>query len=397
MPAVLALPDIGLLLAGLLLAFLAFALWGLRDLLTGAFSHVPVIGGFIGRSLGSLLDSARRDVLSASHSSLSGATRLFRWVSGWMGHVLTGIGHTFTAIATTIDHLVRVQVPHLFDVARHETAVLFDGLRHDAARWVADARHQAAVEFDGLRHDTLAWIDDVRFYVDRQVAASRAYAASLFARAETDVASALADARAFAAAETGALARAVAGDLNALATETGTLFRTAERDAAAGIAAAETAASVALVDAVKGIVTDLDTWGNEAVTRAWPDVQGDLDALGRLLGRDFPDIGKLIPALEGAGAAGLLGALIRSLAGSAVAVRALEDCVIPNCRNLSQLGKDLSELGSAVSAAAMVAWMAYIAADPVAAADETVAVCEPFIGSVFDPLTSLLSAGIEHL
>lgn len=397
MPAVLALPDIGLLLAGLLLSVLAFALFALRDLLTGALSNVPLVGGWMSSSLGGMLDSARNAVVDAAHTSFSGAERLFKWAAGWMGHVLTGIGHTLAEYARTIEHIATVQVPRLFDLARHEAAVLFDRLRHDAARWVAVARHETAVLFDGLRHDTLTWVNDVRLYVDRKAAAVAAEATGLFRTAEADIASARADARAFAIAETSALAAAVAVDLSTLQAQTADLFRTAEHDAAAGIAAAEAAASSALAAGLKVTVTDIDTWGSQALQEAWPDASGDIDALRQVLGDAFPDVSSLLQYLAGAGAAGLLGALIRSLAGTAALTRLASDCIVPNCENLSQLGKDLSELGSAVSAAAILGWLVFIATDPVAAADDTVTVADPFVQAVFGPLTDLLSAGIEHL
>lgn len=364
MPAVLALPDLGLLLAGLLLSVLAFALFGLRDLIVSAFSHVPLVGGWISGTLGGWLGAAARDVVSASRTSLRGADRLFNGIAGWMGHVLTGISHTFDEFAITVVHIAEHQIPRAFDLARHEAAVLFDGLRHDAARWVADARHAAAVEFDGLRHDTLVWVNDVRLYADRKVAALSAtvvtWIAHVYAYTDQQVAAARTDAD----TRVAELAHTVSVDVSGLAARADSLFATAEHDITAGVASAEAAASIALARGLDGLVTDLDTWGKDAYEQSVGGIDDAVRELERAWGETMPWIKDLAGPLAGAGAAGLLGALIRSAAVESLTVNALDRCVFPNCENLSQLGKELADLLGASSTALLIAWLIFAVTDP---------------------------------
>ena len=119
---------------------------------------------------------------------------------------------------------------------------------------------------------------------------------------------------------------------------------------------------------VHGTVTDLDNYADEAIRIAWPDADGDIAALRKVIGSDFPGINDLLGALGGLGTAGLVGLMIRAIAGTATVTELAEQCTIPNCRNLSQLGRDLAELASDASEAALIGWLIFCVTDPVAAA-----------------------------
>jgi len=144
---------------------------------------------------------------------------------------------------------------------------------------------------------------------------------------------------------------------------------TAVENAAFGRAATGEAQAVKYATGlVHGTVTDLDNYADEAIRIAWPDADGDIAALRKVIGSDFPGINDLLGALGGLGTAGLVGLMIRAIAGTATVTELAEQCTIPNCRNLSQLGRDLAELASDASEAALIGWLIFCVTDPVAAA-----------------------------
>lgn len=393
MPAVVALPDIIIGLAGLLLLFLAYSLYVLRDVLVRGFSHIPGAGGWIGSHLAGWLDSAAHAVAHASQDAFDGARQIFMSVETWTVNVLHEITAMADEIGGTMWHIAVVQIPRYARIAAADTerALHIAGHAIDSAYHVvvreidhatAVARHDTAAAFDAARHDIAHWYDTARHQTARDFAVTEHNIARLYDVTRHDIASAYDQ----------ALARAdvLARQSEALSRH---LFRQAEYDARRWVSTAETASTAALDAAIGGLVTDLDSWGREAVDRAWPDAERSLEALRKALGSAWPDLHKILPALGGLGAAGLLGALIRSLAGVNAVTTVMSECVIPNCDNLGQLGKDLSQLASALSAAAMLAWLVFMAADPVAAAGDTVRVASPLADAVFTPLVDLISAG----
>lgn len=371
MPAILALPDIGLMLAGVFLLVLAYALYILRDLIVGAFSHVPVIGGWIGSSLGGLLDDARDAVLSGARSSFGGAETLFKAAAHWATRMFDEVISSAADLAVTVEHIATSQIPRAVDAVRtfiinraesvyhqalrwYHDGLAFTrrqvagvehdltGVRHWAAQTFDDVRHDLAADVGAVRHDLTAGLDAARAFTDQEIqqvtswagreisaaaAAAESFASGLFAAAEQDIGAALRAAEAAAAADATAAAHAAR-------------------------VAVDVAASAGLAIPWSGIITDLDNL-DQTIGQAWRDIRDAVDAIPRAVPADL------------AGVVSALGALAIPM------LRAMDDCVLPQCRDLGGLRSFLSDLLSAASAAAMLAWLVFCVVDPVAAADDT--------------------------
>lgn len=392
MPVVI--PDLGLAVAALFLLLIAGALWVLQGLVRNSFGRLPVVGGWIDRNIDAALNDARNAVLHGAHSAWDGIIRLFDWASSYLYRMWQGTVNTFLAVAGTVANVVDHQLPAL---ARAAAAGIIQAA--DAVRAYADAKVAAAVRFGteeiaDLRGYTDAivtaavqlaarGIADLRRYTDQLVTGAEQLAADELARADTVLRADITAAEQLAAREVAALAAGTQAAVNTLA-----------RDITTSVAAAEAVAAARLAAVRGGIYTDLDTWGDQAVARAWPDAAGDLAALRRAIGGDFPWLNDLLGALGGAGAAGLAGALIRSLAGTHAITRLAEDCIVPNCRNLSGLGGALQQLLALGFDAALVGWVAYAIADPEAAARDTDAVAGPLTQATLGTLVSLLGVKV---
>lgn len=374
MPEVELLPDLGLVAAAGFLLLIAAALWVLQELIRQSFGRIPVIGSWVQSNINDVLNTARLAILALAAESWVAAVNLFHWLQNWLWRMLIGFVLWAFQASQTVAHIATVQIPQLEQ--RVEVVAL---------GWINSAVAAAEQTFNAViatvRADVAA--------ADRAIVTAEntvtAYATSLYDRAVTDIRAAIITAETWAASQVVALdteltaelvnLRAeVAADLATAESLAAGLFRTAEADITREVAGAEALAFAQVQALQRGIYTDLENWGDQALNLAWPDAIPDLQALRDTLGADFPWLNDLIGALLGLGAAGLLGALIRALAGTQAITRLANDCIVPTCRNLSGLGSDLAQLAQAFNAGLIFAWLAEGAVNPSGWAADTAAV-----------------------
>lgn len=390
MPEFELLPDLGLVAAAGFLLLIAAALWVLQELIRQSFGRIPVIGSWIQTNINGVLNDARLAVLAAAVSAWDAAVRLFRWIQNWLWRMLIQSMLFAFQVATTVQHIATVQIPQ--EASRIQSTAL---------AWINSAVATAKLTFDAelviIRGDIAA--------ADRAIttaeATATAYAARLFNEAVAEVRAGIVTAETYAAtkvvqldteltAELSSLRATVAADLATAEQLAAGLFRTAEADLTRELASAEALAFAQVQALQRGIYTDLETWGDQALNLAWPDAIPDLQALRGTLGLDFPWLNDLLGLLAGAGAAGLLGALIRALAGTQAITRLANDCIVPTCRNLSGLGNDLQNLGALFAAGTIFAWLAEGATNPAGWAADTAAVLGPLGNGTITTAKSVL-------
>lgn len=359
-----ALPDLGALAAAALLLLIAAALWVLIRLIDGSLGKAPLIGGWITREIGGWLNDARNAILRAASASWGAAVKLFDWSIALERVVFGSVLRFALEVSFTIDHIVRTWGPRLLHLAigqavhyyRLAEADLRNGeriLRTALDTAIRTAEAIALREYRVVRGYAFELVRGAELEARSLVRAAELTAANALARASTTLHRDIAAAEAAAAAATRAVEVTLSKDVGMLQRETATAVR-----------AAEVLAAVRLAAVRKGIYTDLTTWGDLAVSEVWPEVDGDIQALRRVLGNDFPWLRDLTGALGGLGAAGLLGSLIRSMAGAEAITKLATDCIVPNCRNLSQFGEDLQNLLGIAGDAAMLAWVIFMITDP---------------------------------
>lgn len=279
-----------------------------------------------------------------------------------------------------------------------------------------------------------AIIHKLETYALRLVKAARAYALALYRKAESYAAALVKAARAYAlslyhtaikyAAHLYALARTYAHDLvkietaarvlaiEAARTYAHTLVVAVESDIAltrkaleneikaitsvslpdiehaiaVGVQQAEDYANTAATAAVGVLTTDVTS--TVAVT-----VDGIIDDVGKLagvIGTDLPDIGALVDDIPLALPVTIAGVSALSLTLSRVAIKYMERCGVPNCRNLSKIGRDLQDLFGAIEGAGFLALVSYMVADPNGAAGEAVDVLGGTVNELGDAARHLI-------
>lgn len=136
--------------------------------------------------------------------------------------------------------------------------------------------------------------------------------------------------------------------------------------AAGALSAAEAYATTAAAQAVGVLTTDVDAVLAPAVTG----VIDDVGSLVGTLGTDFPDVQSILRDLDLTKIGSLAGGLLGALTITRALTRLAEDCTVPNCRNLSQYGRDLQALLDLAGGAAFLALLASWIRDPADGARE---------------------------
>lgn len=117
--------------------------------------------------------------------------------------------------------------------------------------------------------------------------------------------------------------------------------------------------------AVVGVLTtDIDT----AVAAVWPDVVAGATAVEGVLGLDLPDILTGLKGIDFTKPLTAAGSAAAALAISVPILKYMEECGIPNCKNLGGFGNDLSALSALVDSTFLISLLAEAATDPAGAA-----------------------------
>jgi hypothetical protein len=387
-----AVPDLAGFAAAALLLVLAVAIGLLASLLANTLGNAPVIGGWVSRDLVGWLTDARNGVLKAADATWHFATGMVNWLTDITTKPLIYLGDFAIRVWNDVQTLKDVTIPDALNSAANYAA---------SARQAAEVYAAAAVS--AVSHDLAADLATAEARAAQLTAGAETYAAGLVSAAERDLSAAIA---AVSHAESAGLSAAelalTAGisstaatayrDLAGLAGSTDADIARLAADITAEGQAVAAGAQAALAAVQGGIYTDLETWGDRAVSQAWPDALQDIQSLRNTLGEDFPWLADLAGALAGAGAAGLLGALIRSIAGTQAIVRLADDCIVPNCRNLSGLGNDLAELAGLAATAAMLAWGVFLVTDPAGWAQDTYDLGGPVVTDITNGAARLFGA-----
>jgi hypothetical protein len=127
---------------------------------------------------------------------------------------------------------------------------------------------------------------------------------------------------------------------------------------------------------------DITQQTTRGIAATWPVLLTELAGATTAAGADLPGLTGLIRAVPTAAPTTLEQAAADPLAITRVLTRAMTDCTIPNCRNLSKYGRDLHGLGDLLSAAGLLAFLAYAVHNPKPAADDTWAVLGPIVDGV---------------
>ncbi|HXG40211.1 MAG TPA: hypothetical protein VNJ28_04640 [Candidatus Limnocylindrales bacterium] len=315
-----ALPELWPAIAVLLVAWASWVL--LTRPLTTLLGSLPVVGGYVARSVS------------------DGISALVRWALSWAATAVRPLVELVAAPVTWLDQTIGWAV----NVAEALEAELGTVARETGARL-------------GSLGSSIASLAASVGSLGSLLSATRSWLASVAGSVATIVSTAIPTAIVSAVAQ----ARTIAAGLDA-ALRTDLLGRIA---AAAGAASAALAAAVA---SLTGQIGALRTWAAGAIAAATATAIGAVDALRRdhdaVLGRHAAEIGSIVSAL-----APLIALQLTRVVPQTIArIDSLErDCIRPTCDVLSPQLRDLEALLDGTALALVLGLVGTAIADPIGA------------------------------
>lgn len=288
--------------------------------------------------------------------------------------------------------IVTVTVPRAVAVLRSEAAALERRVRAYALTLKAEAQVYAHGQaLWSLAQSTLLY-QQARGFTVTLYNQSTAFTRAEVAQAEAVAAGFYHDSRVFAAGlydQSVAFTRAQIGAAEAHAAVLfGQAAHTIEVRFGEAEAYAKTAADAAATAAVAGLtgalITDLD--------QLWPVAVGAIDDVIDVADGAFADVLSDLRGISRAVPTSLPGAIAGTLGIALPLIKLARDCTIPNCRNLSQVGRDLQSLFGLVETGGFLALVAAAARDPERTADALEGTLGPVLRAAADQAEHMIGA-----
>lgn len=385
------------------LAILAAALLALLALLASKYL-VKVIAYIIPDWHIPGFSNLRSWILNAAESSMRAVANTLDSAVGILGSyvaypvavlkaLLDALAAGITATADTLHWVMRSGVPHLISILRvgvwagihalHHalTHLLHAAVRH-LAHLIALARHFAAHLVHDLRIGVWKGIHGIEHLAHHLVSALAAVVATNLALANKYTRQYVAQAVHGIKVALGDVDKSIAQSLGTAEKYTDKAIHTL----AGTVATTATAAAGALI-------TDIDTAITTTAEAAWGEIDDVVKELVKVLGTDLPDIAAGLRSIPKA-IPGDLALAIAALGTLAIPMlRYMRTCGIPNCRNLSQYGRDLQSLLAIVEDGALIALFAEFVSDPQAAAQDAKTILGPIADGARSIARDVLGVG----
>lgn len=313
-------------------------------------------------------NSAYNAVLNAVHASLKPIGDVFMAPVTFIGRTLDNVFSFASEVYGTIYFVIHVAIPRAVQVLRNDVNGAVASLKGLAAADLAQAK-AFAQSVANLAHNYAHDITvDLRNDVNHGLSVAAASLATGLASLRNYVDSSTASARAFATAAA-----------NASRSYALSLYRDA-------LSYADKAATTAAAAAV-GV---LSTGVGHAVAAEWSQITGAVDGVIDVADGAFADslstwrtLSRTSPQTI-AGAVAALGTLAIPL------IKLTEECTIPNCRNLSGVGRELQAIFGLVEGVALLDFLGEAIRDPAGTAETVSSEVDSLFGGVARAFESLI-------
>lgn len=346
--------------------------------------HIPGLGSIQGYIVGAI-NGAIGKVGKAAEGSLLFMFNILNDPIVFFTHFLNIIHSTFAEVVASLTWIKNTAIP---TAVRGLTAAYTnaDAVVHNYATALAgDIERDLRAGDAAVTAFVVAMVGDVEADARTLYADAIGYTNAIKAGIENDITASAATVHNFAAAIAGDVetdarnlfSQSVAFTTNAVAAvdaKATALFNQAERDA---ISAANTATSTA-IRAIESEVT-------HDITPIWNATAQAVAGAISTAGTDFSDAIGYIKSLDLSKPLDLAGTLAATLAIATTLTKLADDCIMPQCRNLSQVGRDLQALFGIVEDGLLFAFLAELIKDPAAG----IALVEDTLGTVAHDAVSI--------
>jgi hypothetical protein len=353
--------------------------------------HIPGLGSIRGWVAGAT-DAFNRQVLGVFAYALDPLAQLLQVPVRWLQKHLTGWLHAAAGALTVLTYLRTALIPFVLNKAIGYALTLY----HAALAALVAARAELTALINYVQAHAIALISAVELRLLSAITAARAeltalinyvqaHAITLISAVESRLLSAIVAARAELTALINYVQAHAIAYTNAVAAALSTEI--------AGVRAwliAYCDATVARV--VNAAIANEHILLGQALAIAWPRALTEIDAVIATADKDFADALANLRSLRGLSLANPF-AVVGALVGVVTALlRFTRDCTIPNCRNLSQVGRDLQELFSLVEGDIIIGLLAAAAKDPGGVGRDALAVARPVLTDAADHVRGQVAA-----
>lgn len=350
-----------------LLFMLAWAQWGHG--ITGTLNiDLPLIGNVIGKYVGYALEGSYQVLVGWFDSAVAPAAELILRpvlaLENTVGSLAGAAENTYNALWSVVNRTI----PAAINAGLTTSIIITQGYYNDAVGVAQGLYNTAAAQIGAAIAYSQQLYNQSVAVTTNAVAGALAYSQQLYNQGVAYTNTAVAN---LAGTVATGITQAESYTLRAYQAATGyaeTLALKGEQDLATATTAIEAYAQTTATDAVGALATDLDHAISSTLAGIYTDVDGAVqDAVGVITTGDADILAalKAFPAsvpLDIAGLASLTGVTSLTLA------RYLRDCGLPNCQNLSQLGRDLQALLGLVEDASFLAFLVELVRHPSGAA-----------------------------
>lgn len=385
-----AIPAVGAIVLALfaLLFMLAWQAWGTTIVRTLSI-NLPIIGNVIGNAVAALLEGTYAVAATFFDAVIGPITSLILSPIVAVENIFTLIVQNSAALYNKLYVVVRSTIPAALATAESYALDLSNYVLSQAQALAATnlalinyVQSQAAALVNSAVSTLTADIN----YVATQAAD---YAYSLYQNALGAINYVQAQAIAYANAIYADAVNFTVTEVNKAIAYAESVAAAAATDTVHALATAEAYADTTATHIAGVLVTDAEQELVQAVNAIWPDVVNGVIAVQGVIATDLPDIAAGLRAIPVSKALTWGESLAGVAAVSVPMLKALEQCVVPNCRNLSQLGRDLQALLGLVEDASFLAFLIELITKPDAAYQT--------VDDIFGPALNAAASGAKDL
>lgn len=381
MPAV---AGIGIIIIALCALLILYGTQMFAQAVAGLIWKIPYIGKYIANAFLTVVGEILDFLIQLCAGSIRAVIGLFSATFKSFTQIFTSAYDAIQKTAFIVGHITGVWLPQILREAKTYALNLVRAAEKYALNLYDKARSYALGLYDKVRAYALSLYHAAEAYALKEVKAARAYALSLYHMLQADILNGVNKAEAYARAIATATVAPIAKELTALESKIASELTTAEAYAAEQAANALSAATTATTAAVGALATDIDQEAAAIAAAVWPGVIDTVNGLEGVIGTDLPDIGAAVRAIPLAIPTTLAGVLAGVEAISIPALRYMEECGIPNCKNLSKIGRDLQDLFSLIEGASFLTLLVEAVDDPIGTAHAI----NGFLSPIVDPVVS---------
>lgn len=375
------------LLVALMILLVAIAAWVATEIIARMLGGVPLVGGWIASHVRAFANVLLTGLLADFDAVTADAGWLFASIAAWAWQHMFATSQAIGHVAGIASDALGTAEQALADVASSAGAAVATAVATAEAFTV----HEIAA--------TVGTIDSELHTITADIGSTlRSLADTIvsdFDRAEHDIAQVASDAGhslAVLADDITAIERTLAGDVGSLLTDIqsslAVAIATAEQDALAAEHAAESVAESLAQAAAAGAVGALDLAAHDLVIGPWAALLPELEAIAAHIPVAVQDVIGLSAVLAESVPVSIPGILSMAIPAIAALGVEVEQCVIPQCDNLSGLTNLFQNLLGDAMWAVLIALLIEAAHDPAAVSQDVQAT---LLGPAEDILSGIRS------